>query len=386
MGHVVVFSDSHVGDRHCSLRKEEAQNKFINDLKQYPVIEELILLGDIFEINLAPLNKALDGTPGYFEPEPKKKENEKDHNYLGMRSFLKKLDGLPIKKIVYLPGNHDYHFLQLLNSIAHDQEPMDEGKDIKPDPRFRVSCDRSFLNGLFPPSLQDKFTVEYPEHLVTTSTGEKIVLTHGHHLDKTQTLLQNIEDAFKEASQDDPSEMKKHILQYESRINAYQGIAYSQSKNYELRNFIDKTYNRLNRLIKLPGKLWRWWQQRAHHKSGLRRKPISKDLMMRVKIFLQFISEHKDKKIAAFVFGHTHDPDLKWDSERKLLVANCGSFLVEWKRPRGFGDDEFVGTYVVIDKDSENLTIDERIKVRLLTLNTAKDIHSKAIGIKTVGA
>lgn len=63
MGHVVVFSDSHVGDRHCSLRKEEAQNKFINDLKQYPVIEELILLGDIFEINLAPLNKALDGTP-----------------------------------------------------------------------------------------------------------------------------------------------------------------------------------------------------------------------------------------------------------------------------------------------------------------------------------
>lgn len=381
MGYVVVFSDSHVGDRHCSLRKEEAQNKFINDLELYKEkgIEELILLGDIFEINLAPLNKALDGSPGYFEP-----DDQKDPKYLGMRSFLKKLDGLPINKIVYLPGNHDYRFLQLLNSMDHDQEPMEKDIIIEPKPLFRVSYPSSFLNGLFPLSLQDKFTVEYPEHLITTSTGQKIVLTHGHHLDKTQTLYQNIEDAFKDASQDNPSEMKKHILQYESRINAYQGIAYSQSKNYELRNFIEEAYKWYNRLGKLPGRLRRWWQQRTHQKSGLRRKSISPKLMMRVKIFLRFISEHKDA--AAFVFGHTHDPDLKWDSERKLLVANCGSFLVERNRPRDFGDDEFVGTYVVIDKDSENLSIDERIKVRLLTLKRAEDIYPKAKGIETVGA
>ena len=379
MGHIIVFSDSHVGDRHCSLRKEEAQEKFINDLKQYPVIEELILLGDIFEINLAPLNKALDGTPGYFEP-----ENEQDPNYSGMRSFLKKLDGLPIKKIVYLPGNHDYRFLQLLNSMDHDQKPMEKDTPIERKPLFRVSYPSSFLNGLYPQSLQGNFTVEYPEHLITTSTGEKIVLTHGHHLDKTQTLYQNIEDAFKNASQDNSSELKERILQYESRINAYQGIAYSQSKNYELREIIEKAYSGYRKLGKLIGKFRRWWQQRAHNKSGLRRNSISPKLMMRVKIFLRFISDHKD--IAAFVFGHTHDPDLKWDRDHKLLVANCGSFLVEWKRPRDFGDDEFVGTYVVIDKDSENLSIDDRIKVRLLTLKKAEVLYSKAKGIKTVGA
>ena len=67
-------------------------------------------------------------------------------------------------------------------------------------------------------------------------------------------------------------------------------------------------------------------------------------------------------------------------------MANCGSFLVEWKRPRNFGEDEFVGTYVVIDKDSANLSIDKRIKVRLLTLKKAEDIHPKANGIETVGA
>ena len=378
MGHIIVFSDSHVGDRHCSLRKPKAQQRFINDLKQYSEIEELILLGGIFEINLAPLNKALDGTPGHFEP-----ENERDPNYSGMRSFLKKLDGLPIKKVVYLPGNHDYRFLQLLNSMDHDQTPIEKGKTIEPKPLFRVRYPSSFLKGLFPHSLQAKFAVEYPEHLVTTSTGQKIVLTHGHHLDRTQTLYQHIEDAFKDASQD-PSKLHERILEYESRINAYQGIAYSQSKNYELRGIIEKAYAGYSLLGKLWTKLGTWWQQRPHHKSGLRRKPISPKLMTRVEISLRFISEHKDA--AAFVFGHTHDPDLKWNSKSTLLVANCGSFLVEWKRPRGFGDDEFVGTYVVIDNDSKHASIEDRIQIRLLTLKKAEVLYSKAKGIKTVGA
>ena len=106
--------------------------------------------------------------------------------------------------------------------------------------------------------------------------------------------------------------------------------------------------------------------------------------MMRLEIFLRFISEHKDA--AAFVFGHTHDPDLKWNSKGTLLVANCGSFLVEWKRPRGFGDDEFVGTYVVIDNDPKHASIDDRIQIHLLTLKKAEVLYSKAKGIKTAGA
>ena len=378
MGHIIVFSDSHVGDRHCSLRKPEAQERFINDLRQYSEIEELILLGDIFEINLAPLNKALDGTHGHFEP-----KKERDDNYSGMRSFLKKLDRLKINKIVYLPGNHDFRFLQLLNSMDHDQEPIRKDKRIEPKPLFRVRYPSSFLNGLFPESLQDRFAVEYPEHLITTATGQKIVLTHGHHLDKTQTLYQHIEDAFKDAPRD-LSCLNERILEFESRINAYQGIAYSQSKNYELRELVDKAYAWYQKPAKLWTKLGTWWTQRSHHKSGLRRKPISPKMMMRLEIFLRFISEHKDA--AAFVFGHTHDPDLKWNSKGTLLVANCGSFLVEWKRPRGFGDDEFVGTYVVIDNDPKHASIDDRIQIRLLTLKKAEVLYSKAKGIKTAGA
>lgn len=42
-----------------------------------------------------------------------------------------------------------------------------------------------------------EFSVEYPDYAIAASTQEKLLLTHGHHLDPSQTLLGKIEDLAK---------------------------------------------------------------------------------------------------------------------------------------------------------------------------------------------
>jgi hypothetical protein len=44
---------------------------------------DLPLIGDILELNLSAVNSAIDGTPGYFEP-----EEEKTYYYQGFRALL----------------------------------------------------------------------------------------------------------------------------------------------------------------------------------------------------------------------------------------------------------------------------------------------------------
>lgn len=363
MSYSIVLSDLHVGERRCSLAREEGQQRFLEDVKQFSPIEELILLGDIFELNLAPLNKVLDGSPGYFEP-----ETERSPHYMGLRSFLRELASLPIQNVLYLPGNHDYQLFQLLNSIYHPLRAIEENRPIDPKPVVRVAYKSSFLNGLFPEPLRQRFAVVYPEHLITSPNGDKIVLTHGHHLDKSQTLWQDIEDAFRGRL-----DLEEAVLEYESRISAYQGIAHFQSKNYQLRTLIETGYL----LYRLGRKLMRWWQTRRHVQAGMRNKPINAELVRKIEVFLQKVSKHGDAK--AFVFGHTHDPGLRWNAKQTLLVANCGSFLVDPKRSQ-----DFVGTYVVINNDPEAKAIDDRIQVRIVRETRAETLYSTDKGIRGV--
>ena len=52
---------------------------------------------------------------------------------------MKKLRGIGIGKIVYLPGNHDYHILQALNTSERVIKPLQKGQLLDPEPMHRGS-------------------------------------------------------------------------------------------------------------------------------------------------------------------------------------------------------------------------------------------------------
>jgi UDP-2,3-diacylglucosamine pyrophosphatase LpxH len=84
MGHFIVAADLHIGEKRSSLGEERFQEQFVNEIsQQYDEIEELILIGDILELNLSAVNSTIDGTPRYFEP-----EEEKTYDYQGFRALL----------------------------------------------------------------------------------------------------------------------------------------------------------------------------------------------------------------------------------------------------------------------------------------------------------
>ncbi|NVL92680.1 MAG: hypothetical protein HWN71_06530, partial [Desulfobacterales bacterium] len=59
MGYFVIASGLHIGEKRSSLGEERFQEQFVNEIsQQYDEIEELILIGDILELNLSAVNSA----------------------------------------------------------------------------------------------------------------------------------------------------------------------------------------------------------------------------------------------------------------------------------------------------------------------------------------
>ncbi len=66
MGYFVVASGLHIGEKRSCLGEGRFEGQFVNEIsQQYDEIEELILFGDILELNLSAVNTAIDGTPGF---------------------------------------------------------------------------------------------------------------------------------------------------------------------------------------------------------------------------------------------------------------------------------------------------------------------------------
>lgn len=189
---IAVVSDFHFGEDGCLFETNEENIKnFIlfvkSTLKTKPkYYDVLILLGDIFDLSLAPI-------PKIFEV---------------FKKFINELSnsGL-VKNIVYIPGNHDHHFWVQVNEKYHIIDPASQNKDIDfsmnggylPHVNYNY-CD-TFLNGLLNTKdneeIDIKFHVAYPNILWKPKLAEKLfIFTHGHLFDATFTLISSIyEDA-----------------------------------------------------------------------------------------------------------------------------------------------------------------------------------------------
>lgn len=121
-------------------------------------VDELILLGDIFETWTTTLEKSIEAS----------------------RPFFDAMVGLDPAKVIFVPGNHDYHLLVQHREEAHLQA-MREGRPPPWKLPLQQTFNRSHLAGLLPEPLRDRLVVTYPNYQRSIN-GSLFVFHHGHHL------------------------------------------------------------------------------------------------------------------------------------------------------------------------------------------------------------
>jgi len=331
MSKIIVFSDIHFGCADCNLdisdddpdnimqeRVEKIDSFFEWLNSDHSNIDECILLGDIFDLHLANFNRAIVGS--YY--------------------FLEKLAHLPnLKKITYIPGNHDhtlwllhiYHWniIKELESAVHPQ--LDLNEDLKCVNRFfKKPPFPSFLEKLFSAGNDVEVRVTYPNYKKEQVGGKNYVFFHGHFLSKKQKISRMM--------------FKRFVPVIDS--SDLQELEVLCSPQYETLFLLAQCpQGRIGLLDWYKGKLGSWLDCGKHVNQ----------FNKRIRIYLLDSGLEIGNAAAYFkldyvIFGHTHRAGIghfRFRKNPKLISMNTGS----WENSK----DKF-GEFIIIDKNASTNT------------------------------
>jgi UDP-2,3-diacylglucosamine pyrophosphatase LpxH len=330
MGKIVVMSDIHFGRDECNLSidkppkaaNQPTRKQKIDDFFQWldneqQNIDEFIFIGDIFDLHLSNFQKSTSNSFYFFEK-------------------LSKLKG--IKRITYIPGNHDHtfwllhiYFYDLIKRFQKEIFPRLSGDlNFVYDRIFEKPSYPSFLDNLFTSGNKIKFSVTYPGIIRDNIAGKKYAFFHGHFLDKEQRISEKfgkliIRTVIKELN---IKQMHEFELFCSPQYEAIALLSQCAAGRIGL-NKINETFEK--------------WRKKDY------RKPVYE--------FKERIKEHiyetgwKINNNPAFleldyvIFGHTHYAGIglkKYKDNPKLITMNTGSWV---------GREEIIGEFIVIDKD-----------------------------------
>ena len=156
---VVVVSDTHFGDPFDVLTSAKAIEALTDRIESLGAIDELVLLGDVFDFWKSPFKEAV----------------ARSRDFMSAVYMLEN-----VKRIVYLPGNHDHHvFRQYYNEQV--TESLRRGVVEPPELTMPLTADCPIMNVLKPRAARVPLFAVYPAHNVNVR-GTKVLLTHGHML------------------------------------------------------------------------------------------------------------------------------------------------------------------------------------------------------------
>jgi len=159
-GKIIAISDTHFGDKAQMLDNQRLVDRFIEALEGRGPVAELILLGDVLDLWMKTEVPAL-----------------RDAKY-----FIDRLSQLSnVKKVLYIPGNHDYQMFLDAFRLEVDVSVMQGDLSI---PKFSPAraYGETILTGIAHPKAKVHFSMVYP-YVARTVGGKDVVFTHGHHLD-----------------------------------------------------------------------------------------------------------------------------------------------------------------------------------------------------------
>lgn len=297
----LVVSDLHFGDRRCSLHNMGVARAFVGKLREFSPLEEIILLGDILDLQLANWAQAIEGL---IQPGPHRKA-------VGFRYFMNfLLQETNAKKITYVPGNHDYRIFDYHSLEKYLIAPLRSGKRLSGKISFFRTFEDSFLRGLFAfPEIQIK--VVYP-HYTLKVNGRRMILTHGHFFDPSQGFSHEVGKVFSKTSHLSAEELRKIRHNYFRRVSHYQNVIGGFSLQNNLRERFTSVYHSYTAL-----------------KTGLTHRSRKKFLTPAMKVSIRSYLDYccRPKKIDGVIFGHTHKAGS--DHSEPVKVWNSGTFLKE---------------------------------------------------------
>lgn len=330
---IIVVSDLHLGAPHSLLANKQTQKRFVDAIKSIENITSFVLLGDILDLTMSQNADVWNLASIFF------------------KQLFTGLKGNP--QIYYIPGNHDHHIWTLLIEQEGIIAPLHkiisypasgnhslEALKLQIDSFPPDSC--NFVQALFPEESRNRVWIKYP-FFRTSANGKPLFFHHGHYFDRKITPF-----AMKVA--------KKHktdagiISKIEEANFAWiEGLFYFASLGRMSREFLSRTYQRYEKILKyqrkvIRGTLFDWVSWFDEKIGGI---PIE-----RIKKLMKYIYNEPSYIL---VFGHTHKEDSHPD--RSISMYNTGGWLIENKNGKGE-----VKPVILQIKDSQIIPIEFEIK------------------------
>lgn len=321
----VILSDLHLGDPQSTLNLSPVRQGLRHWLCDLGDVQELILAGDILEGNFGSLDTAIEGSA----------------DVMGFRGWLADLlaDGrFRPRRIVFIPGNHDYAIWHLLSTQRAFMRPLDEGRTLPRAPLRWAEFENPFLAGVAPEPYRDRFVVCYPDHRFG-SRGQLFLVTHGHYFDDSQSLRRNLKAIIRA----ERGNVRAAVRRFFVSSAMYQSLAGSVSYVPWRKSLVGRTYGGIASVVSSVGLL--------------RGMPIDAQMLEAMEYYLAYYY-HRPVSPDVLVFGHTHRPARARSGdfgrtrarrivEKEFTIYNVGSFV------QG-RSSKCMGTFLVVDPPSSS--------------------------------
>jgi len=329
----LILSDLHFGDSRCTLHDMETVRGLVQRLQPYTPLHEIVLLGDILDLQLANWAQAVEGTISH---KPFRKS-------VGFRYFINYLlDAAGARTITYVPGNHDYRIYEYHSIEKHLLRPLRNGRKLSGRAGFFRSFSDGFLQGVIDRK-DAKLQIVYP-HYSMRLNGSTLILTHGHFFDPTQAFNQEIGRVFRGSVDLTREQVSRIRHRYFRRVSLYQNVVCGLSMKKELRDAFSALYQPVSML-----------KHKLSHRS---RKTFLTPAMIRsIRNYVRFCC--RAKNVEGIIFGHTHRPGQTTIGDGiPRVVWNCGSFLRESPKSP-------LGSFITV-RSAPKVRIEDAVQVHLL--------------------
>lgn len=281
----------------------------VDRLEDYRPIREIVLLGDILDLQLANWAQAMEGR---FHSGSAKRA-------VGFRFFLRYvLEHTGASSVIYVPGNHDYRIFDYHSVEKHLMKPLRAGKKLQGRMSFFRTFADPFLQGIIDGN-GARMKVIYP-HYVLKVNRQRLLLSHGHFFDPTQAFNHEIGKVFSEENLT-RKEIQRIRTDYLRRVSLYQNLVSGFSMQRGLREWFTSLYQPFT-AFKL--------------KLGHRTKKtfLTPAMKQSIRNYVTFCCRGK---FAGLIFGHTHHAGYAAIPDGPVShVWNTGTFLKESEPgPRG---------------------------------------------------
>lgn len=269
---VVVISDTHFGDPMDTLTSPEVIDRLMEGISGLGKIDELVLLGDLFDFWKSPVDEAVERG----------------------RQFVASLYRLSnVGRIVYVLGNHDHHIFRMYYGEQVIKN-LRAGSLEQPELVMPLTDDCPVMKLLEPEDARAPMFTTYPMYQVKVR-GKTALMTHGHLLGFFERSLWHAKTSVlatlivKKTETLGLEEMEAFLSPMYELIALSAFVPGITSGSYRVYRFLSRT----GRALGLQG---------ADRSSAYRNTPIEESAAA-IEALLEHFCEEKP---AYFVYGHSH--------------------------------------------------------------------------------